>query len=104
MTQKKEKIRSLKQKINQYSDQVSNLLTIIEKKEILYKPFIEKENQNSINFEENYKCKTEYLPSNKQKTTNLQEKFLAETNSKQERLKKYNDLEKYALKIMNDFD
>ena len=32
------------------------------------------------------------------------ENFLAETNSKQDRLKKYNDLEKYALKIMNDFD
>ena len=87
---KKEKIQSLKEKNSQYSNQVSKLLGLIEKKESKDKYFNnEKENENLSNFTSK--------PSMKPILT---EKF----PTKNEKTNKYSELEKCALKILNDFD
>lgn len=89
---KKEKIQNLKEKNSQYSNQVSKLLGLIEKKESKEKFFTnekEKENENKSNFN----SKTLMKPT-------LTETF----SSKNEKTNKYSELEKCALKILNDFD
>lgn len=80
MSKKKEKIQHLKSKNNEFSLQTTNLLTIIEKNE---KNFSNKK-QNQVEDQKNFK-KSENIPNN-------------------DKNRKYSELEKYALKILNDFD
>lgn len=80
LSKKKEKIQHLKSKNNEFSLQTTNLLTIIEKND---KNFSHKK-QNQLEDQKIFK-KSENIPNN-------------------DKNRKYSDLEKYALKILNDFD
>ena len=64
----------------------------------------EKENYDSLNFDKKLKMQTEFLSSKPLKNFQDEEKNVRETSSLQDKLRKYSELEKCALKILNDFD
>lgn len=83
-----------------------NLLSIIEKKQNSSMNFFNnpKENKNFLDNDTKNKIPLIQTQNFKGKSLQDSENYLNETKSRQEKIKKYSNLENYALKILNDSD
>lgn len=100
VTKKKEKNQELKQKNEEFSKQITNLLSLIEKNSSNQSQLYKKEGRNFEKLKPNYLPEKE-LSLKKDETNTAIGKNLFQTK---EKFDKYSELEKYALEIINDFD
>lgn len=101
ITKKKEKNQELKIKNAEFSAQISNLLSLIQKNDPNYNNFYKREEMG-----DRERLKPNYLSEKQLSLKKGENKLRSEKNfyKTKEKLDDYTELEKYALEIINEFD